>query len=209
VAEISYRRGDPAALLVRISEGAAMTKLIGISGSLRQASFNTALLRAASALLPDGASMEVRTLHGIPLYDGDLEAAEGVPASAVALKEAVVAADAVLLVTPEYNNGIPGVFKNAIDWLSRPAADIPRVFGGKMFALMGASPGSFGTTLSQTAWLPVLRTLGTSTWFGGRLMLARAGDVFDEQLAIKDAAVQQRVRKFLAGFVDAVRRSQC
>jgi chromate reductase, NAD(P)H dehydrogenase (quinone) len=205
---ISYLRRDPAALLVGISEGPAMTTLIGISGSLRRASFNTALLRAASVLLPDGTSMEVRTLHGIPLYDGDLEAAEGVPASAAALKEAVVAADGVLLVTPEYNNGIPGVFKNAIDWLSRPAADIPRVFGGKMFALMGASPGSFGTTLSQAAWLPVLRTLGTSTWFGGRLMLARAGDVFDDELAIKDAAVQQRLRVFLAGFVDAVRRSQ-
>jgi chromate reductase len=185
-----------------------MTRLIGISGSLRRASFNTALLRAASALLPDGASMELRTLHGIPLYDGDLEVSEGVPASAAALKEAVVAADGVLLVTPEYNNGIPGVFKNAIDWLSRPAADIPRVFGGKMFALMGASPGNFGTTLSQAAWLPVLRTLGTTTWFGGRLMLARAGDVFDDQLAIKDAAVQQRLRAFLAGFVDAIRRSQ-
>ena len=185
-----------------------MTKLIGISGSLRRASFNTALLHAAAALMPDGATLSIRTLHGIPLYDADLEAAEGLPDSVGALKEAVVAADGVLLVTPEYNNGIPGVFKNAIDWLSRPAADIPRVFGGRMFALMGASPGMFGTTLSQAAWLPVLRTLGASPWFGGRLMLARAGEVFDEALAIKDTAVQQRVRVFLAGFVSAVRRSQ-
>ena len=185
-----------------------MTKLIGISGSLRRASFNTALLHAAAALMPDGATLSIRTLHGIPLYDADLEAAEGLPDSVGALKEAVLAADGVLLVTPEYLNGIPGVFKNAIDWLSRPAADIPRVFGGRMFALMGASPGEFGTTLSQAAWLPVLRTLGTSPWFGGRLMLARAGEVFDEALAIKDTAVQQRVRVFLAGFVSAVRRSQ-
>lgn len=185
-----------------------MTKLIGISGSLRQRSFNTALLRAANALLPGETSLQISTLHGIPLYDGDLESAAGVPGSVAMLKEAVVAADGVLLATPEYNNGIPGVFKNAIDWLSRPAADIPRVFGGKVIALMGTSPGAFGTVLSQAAWLPVLRTLGTSPWFGGRLMLSHANDVFDAALAIKDAAVQERVRRFLAGFVDAVRRSQ-
>jgi chromate reductase, NAD(P)H dehydrogenase (quinone) len=185
-----------------------MTKLIGISGSLRQGSFNTALLRAAASLMPLEATLEIRTLHGIPLYDGDLEASQGIPASVTALKDAVVAADGVLLVTPEYNNGIPGVFKNAIDWLSRPAADIPRVFGGRMFALIGASPGTFGTTLSQAAWLPVLRTLGTSAWFGGRLMVSRAGDVFDSALAIKDVVVKERLRAFLAGFVDAVRRSR-
>ena len=88
-----------------------------------------------------------RTLHGIPLYDGDVEAAEGIPAAVAALKEEIVAADGLLLVTPEYNNGIPGVFKNAIDWLSRPAADIGRVFGGRPVAVIGASPGQFGTML--------------------------------------------------------------
>ncbi|MFI4868704.1 MAG: NADPH-dependent FMN reductase [Steroidobacterales bacterium] len=184
-----------------------MTKLIGISGSLRRGSFNTALLRAAATLLPAEASLEIATLHGIPLYDADLEASAGLPPGVSVLKEAVVAADGVLLVTPEYNNGIPGVFKNAIDWLSRPAADIPRVFGGKPIALMGASPGGFGTILSQAAWLPVLRTLGTSPWFGGRLMLSRAGDVFDDALAIKDGATRERIRLFLAGFVNAVRHT--
>ncbi len=185
-----------------------MTRLIGISGSLRRGSFNTALLHAATGLLPAEASLEIATVHGIPLYDADLEASAGLPPAVSTLKEAVVAADGVLLATPEYNNGIPGVFKNAIDWLSRPAADIPRVFGGKPIALMGASPGAFGTTLSQAAWLPVLRTLGTSPWFGGRLLLARAGEVFDDALAIKDGATQERVRQFLAGFVGAVRRAQ-
>jgi chromate reductase len=184
-----------------------MTALIGISGSLRQASFNTALLRAVATLLPADTSLQICTLHGIPLYDADVEAV-GLPASVSALKERLVAADGVLLVTPEYNNGIPGVFKNAIDWLSRPAADIPRVFGGKMIALMGASPGPFGTVLSQAAWLPVLRTLGTSPWFGARLMVSHVNDVFDAALTVKDLAVQERIRKFVAGFVDAVRRSQ-
>ena len=183
-----------------------MIKLLGISGSLRQASFNTALLRAAVALLPEGATLDVRTLHGVPLYDADLEAKEGIPAAVTALKDAIAAADGVVLATPEYNNGIPGVFKNGIDWLSRPPADVKRVFAGRRIALIGASPGGFGTILSQNAWLAVLRTLGTRPWFGGRLMVSRAGNVFDESGAIKDAAVQEQLRQFMQGFVDFVGR---
>jgi len=177
-----------------------MTKLIGISGSLRQGSFNTALLRAAASLMPLEATLEIRTLHGIPLYDGDLEASQGIPASVTALKDAVVAADGVLLVTPEYNNGIPGVFKNAIDWLSRPGADILKVFGGKPVAMIGASPGPFGTLLSQSAWLPVLRTLGTKPWFGAKLFVSHADKAFDSNGQITDAALKERLQKFLAGF---------
>src|SRR5690606_13011603 len=95
------------------------------------------------------------------------------------LKEEIAAADGLLVVTPEYNNSIPGVLKNAIDWLSRPAADIARVFGGRPVALIGASPGGFGTLLSQTAWLPVFKTLGAQLWSGGKLMVSRAATVFD------------------------------
>ncbi len=184
-----------------------MVKLIGISGSLRGGSFNTALLRAAAKAMPAGSELIVKTLHGIPLYDGDVEVSEGIPPAAAALKEAIVAADGVLLVTPEYNNGIPGVFKNAIDWMSRPSSDIKRVFGDKPFALMGASPGNFGTTLSQAAWLPVLRTLGTRAWFGGRLMVAHAASVFDPEGVLKDAAMEERLKQFMVGFVDFVARS--
>ena len=78
----------------------------------------------------------------------------------------------MLLATPEYNNGIPGVFKNAIDWLSRPSSGVAALFGDKPVAVVGASPGGFGTILAQEAWLPVLRTLRTGTWFGGRLMVS-------------------------------------
>ena len=118
-----------------------MTKLIGISGSLRQGSFNSALLQAAAGLAPGGTELTIATIRGIPLYDGDLEAAEGIPEPVKALKEAIVAADGLLLATPEYNNSIPGVFKNAIDWLSRPPADIKRVFGGMPDCAHGSLAG--------------------------------------------------------------------
>jgi NAD(P)H-dependent FMN reductase len=109
-------------------------------------------------------------------------------------------ADGVLLVTPEYNNSMPGVFKNAIDWLTRPPSDVTRVWGDRAVALMGASPGNFGTILSQQAWLPVLRVLGTRPWFGGRMMVSRAGTVFNEAGDITDEAILAQLRKFMAGF---------
>jgi len=183
-----------------------MVKLLGISGSLRRASYNSALLRAATRLMPPDAQLAVASIRGIPLYDGDVEA-QGIPAAVSELKEAVVAAAGVLLVTPEYNNSIPGVFKNTIDWLSRPSSDIKRVFGGRPFAVIGASPGGFGTTLSQVAWLPVLRTLGTQLWSGGRLQVSRAGSVFDESGNLKDPAVEEQLKQFLAGYVAFVQRA--
>ncbi len=182
----------------------SMTKILGISGSLRRASYNGALLRAATRLMPEDATLEVASIRGIPLYDGDVEA-QGIPPSVSQLKEAIIAADGVLLVTPEYNNGIPGVFKNTIDWLSRPAADSRRVFGARRFAIIGASPGGFGTIMSQAAWLPVLRTLGAQVWFGGRLMVSRAANVFDESGALKDPTVEELLRQFLAGYVSFLR----
>jgi NAD(P)H-dependent FMN reductase len=99
---------------------------------------------------------------------------------------------------------MPGGFKNAIDWLSRPAADIKTVFGGKFVAVIGANPGGFGTILSQNAWLPVLRTLGTNPWFGGRLLVSRAQNVFDEQGSLKDETIREQLEQFLNGFVKFV-----
>jgi chromate reductase, NAD(P)H dehydrogenase (quinone) len=177
-----------------------MTKLIGLSGSLRQASYNTALLRSAAGMMPEGSELIVETIRGIPLYDADLEA-EGIPEKVTALKDAIAAADGLLLVTPEYNNSIPGVFKNAIDWLSRPDADIKRVFGNKPVAVIGASPGGFGTILSQNAWLPVLRTLKADFWSDGRLMVSRAGTVFNQDGTLADQKIEDQLRKFLKGFV--------
>lgn len=185
-----------------------MPTLIGISGSLRRGSLNTLLLRAAAEATPSGTTLTVVTLHGIPLYDGDLEAESGPPEAVTRLKEQLAGSAGFLLVTPEYNNSIPGVLKNAVDWLSRPGADMPRVFGGKPVALMGASPGPAGTLLSQTAWLPVLRTLGTVPWFGGRMMVGKASEVFDGDGKIKDTAVRGQLEKFVSGFAQFAERLQ-
>ena len=181
-------------------------KLIGISGSLRKKSYNTALLRAAQDAAPEGVALAAETLHGIPLYDGDLEEAEGVPARVEELKDAVAAAGGLILVTPEYNNTIPGVFKNALDWMSRPPKDIGRVFRGKPVTVIGASPGGFGTILAQNAWLPVLRTLGTRPWFGAKLMLSRAGEAFDDEGRLADDKARENLEKFLQGFADFARQ---
>lgn len=178
-----------------------MITIVGIPGSLRAGSINAALLQAAAGLMPAGSRLDIATINGIPLYDGDLEAKDGIPPPVAALKDRIAAADGLLLATPEYNNGIPGVFKNAVDWLSRPPADIARVFGDRPTAVVGASPGGFGTILAQNAWLPVLRTLGARTWSGGRLMVSRAGAVFDESGRLADEKIRAQLQLFLQGFV--------
>ncbi|MEC5384971.1 NADPH-dependent FMN reductase [Uliginosibacterium sp. H3] len=178
-----------------------MARIVGIAGSLRAGSYNASLLRAATGLMPAGSTLEVGTIRGIPLYDGDVEAAEGVPPAVVTLRDQIATADGVLIVSPEYNNSMPGVLKNAIDWLSRQSANGDHTFGNRAFAVIGASPGGFGTILAQNAWLPVLRTLGTRQWFGGRLMVSRAGSVFNEAGELVDEKIAAQLAKFLDGFV--------
>jgi NAD(P)H-dependent FMN reductase len=183
-----------------------MTRIVGISGSLRRSSYNTALLRAAQALVPEGVWLEIVPIAGIPLYDGDREQAEGLPAEVSRLKDAIAGADGLLIATPEYNNGIPGVLKNAIDWASRPPADIGRVFGGKPVALIGASPGRLGTTLAQNAWLSVLHTLGADFWSGGRLLVSGASGLFDQDGHLTDPGTRSRLQDFIAGFAGSIAR---
>lgn len=182
----------------------APVKILGISGSLRRKSFNTALLRVAQSLSTENISVDAATLHGIPLYDGDVEEQDGIPESVTTLKQQIIACDGLLLVTPEYNNSMPGVFKNAIDWLSRPPKDAGRIFGGRPVAVIGASPGGFGTILAQNAWLPVLRTLGARHWTEGRLMVSRVSKLFNEDGELTDDSTSDQLRKFLYGFGEFV-----
>jgi chromate reductase, NAD(P)H dehydrogenase (quinone) len=177
-----------------------MVKILGISGSLRAQSFNTALLRAAQAAAGPDVQIEAATLHGVPLYDGDLEQRDGMPQAVRELKQRILAHDGLLLVTPEYNNGVPGVFKNAVDWLSRKTPDMPPVFADRPVAVIGASPGGFGTIMAQNHWLPVLRTLGARHWSGGRLMVSRAQSVFAADGALQDDAMRRQLAEFMHGF---------
>ena len=174
-----------------------MNNVLGISGSLRKDSYNSALLRAAEEMFPD--LIERGLIDDIPLYNADIEAI-GTPDPVLRLKQQLIDARGLLLVTPEYNQSMPGVLKNTIDWLSRPSLDVRNVFRDKPVALMGATPGGFGTILGQNAWLPVFRGLGARFWTGGRLMVAGASRLFDDQGSLVDQAIAQRLQQFVEEF---------
>ncbi len=180
-----------------------LIKLIGLSGSLRTTSWNTALLNAAAKALPANAELSVADLQAIPLYNQDLEPND-FPTAVSELKDRVAEADGLLIATPEYNGGIPGVAKNLIDWLSRPIADQPRVLHGKPVCLLGATPGPTGTANAQVAWLPILRTLRMPLWTDqGSFLVRAAHNVFDDG-TMTDDALKERLAAYLAEYVEWV-----
>jgi len=181
-----------------------MITLVGISGSLRKQSFNSGLLRAAVEAAPDQCSLTIGTIKGIPLYNADVEESEGIPTAVEGLKSLIVDADGLLMVTPENNNSMPGVFKNAIDWLTRPPEDRSRIFGNNPVGLMGATPGNFGTAFSQYAWLPVLRVLGAQVWSGKLLWVSGAMSKFDKEGSLTDDGVKKQLTKYMSGFAEFV-----
>lgn len=171
---------------------------VGICGSLRRDSLNRALLRVAGTLLPEGVALAPRDLADIPLYNGDVEA-QGLPAPVVALREAIRAADGVLLVTPEYNHGVPGVLKNAVDWVSR-GKDQP--LAGKPLALISASNGGFGGARAQLHWLPTLAVLGTQWMHKPEFYLSNAGSAFTPEGGLADERTRENLRRLLSAFAD-------
>ena len=180
-----------------------MTTILGLSGSLRRASFNAGLLRAAAHGAPAGVTVQIGDISDVPLYNADEEAASGLPDAVRRLQAQLAAADGLLLVTPEYNNGIPGVFKNAIDWMSR--GEGLAMFVGKPVAVLGASPGGFGTVMAQDHWLPVLRTLRCDIWAEGRMLVSRASALFDAQGDLTDDKTRAQLDDFVAGFAGSLR----
>lgn len=174
-----------------------MPHVIGIAGSLRKASYNRALLRAAVEQAPPGLSIAVESLDAIPLYNGDVEAA-GIPASVTALRDAIRAADGLLIITPEYNHGVPGVVKNAVDWLSRGPK--PQAFDAKPVAIGGTTPGGFGTRAAQYQLRQALTPLNAFVMPQPSLMLPGAQEKFDAGPALVDARARETLSRFLAGF---------
>src|SRR5688500_5787480 len=156
--------------------------VLGIAGSLREASYNRGLLRAAAELLPEGMELEVYTLDGLPFYNADVEA-EGIPAIVQQLKDRVDAADALLIATPEYNYSVPAVLKNAIDWMSRAPKN---VLDGKPIALMGASIGNFGTARVQLHLRQIFVFTGSLVMVKPLVHVIRAKELFDERGNLTD-----------------------
>jgi chromate reductase len=175
--------------------------VLGIAGSLRRASFNRGLLRAAVEAAPAGVVVEPFGIRTVPLYDADVEA-EGMPQAVAALKQAVLAADGVLIATPEYNYGVPGVLKNALDWASRPPE---WAFRHKPIALMGASPGGFGSVRAQLALRQTFVFTDSYVLPKPELWVSRAREHFDEDGNLTDDSVREQLTALLAGFADWIR----
>jgi len=180
-----------------------MTTIIGLSGSLRKGSFNAGLLRAAAVAAPEGCTVEIESIRGIPLYDADVEA-EAPPVLVTELQEKIDKADGLLLVSPEYNQSIPGVFKNAIDWLSSFGTGGDKIFRDLPVGLIGASPSWSGTINAQSAWLPVFRGLSVKPYLGAVLYVSGARAKFDEEGGLADSAVRDKLTGWMAGFAEFV-----
>jgi chromate reductase, NAD(P)H dehydrogenase (quinone) len=177
-------------------------RILALGGSLREASRNRALLDEAAALAPAGTVVDLSQLAiigSLPLFNQDILEREGFPAGVLELKDALRDADGLLIATPEYNWGIPGFLKNAIDWASRPSSDIASVFGDLPVALIGAGGGA-GTRFAQQAWLSVLRFLKMRPWFGQSLYVDRAHERFDEHNRLIDEATRAQLRAVVGGF---------
>jgi len=168
----------------------AEMRFLGFAGSLRRASYNRGLIRAAVELAPSGVTVETYGLGEIPLYNQDVEDA-GEPAAVVAFKEAIARADALLVATPEYNHGVPGVLKNAIDWASRPRATSP--LRDKAVAVMGASPGKGSTARAQAQLRDAFVFTGACVMPLPELLIGGAGGLFDRDGNLMDVAVRTSV----------------
>ena len=177
-------------------------KILGLAGSLRRASYNRAALRAAQSLVPSDATLETIELDGIPGFNQDDEKTP--PPRVVELKARVRAADAILIVTPEYNYSVPGVLKNAIDWASRPYGD--SAWTGKPVAVMGASVGTQGTARAQYHLRQTFVFLDMYPLNKPEVMIANAAQRFDEQGNLTDEKARELIGQLLVSLVAWTRR---
>ena len=172
--------------------------VLAISGSLREKSYNTALLREAQRLAPHGMTIAMASIREFPLYDADLEA-RGIPPAVDRVSAAIAKADALLIATPEYNFSIPGVLKNAIDWLSRPPLD--RVLAGKPVAIVGAG-GRLGSARAQYHLRQVCGCLSMLPVPRPELFVLNAWEKFDDQGRLKDDLLATQMGELLIALAD-------
>jgi chromate reductase len=173
--------------------------ILGIAGSLRAASYNRGLLRAAAGLLPSGVDLETMVLNDIPLYNVDVER-QGEPVPVQELKQRITAADVLLIATPEYNYSIPGVLKNALDWASRPPQTC--ALRKKPVGIVGASSGRSGTMRSQLALRQVFVFTGSYAMPQPEFLLAEAAQKCDTGGDLVDEETRERLRTFLVALVE-------
>ncbi|HET9581543.1 MAG TPA: NAD(P)H-dependent oxidoreductase [Gemmatimonadota bacterium] len=176
--------------------------MTAFAGSLRAGSYNRALLRAAVEAAPEGMTIEILEISALPLYNADLES-PGPPEPVAAFKNAIAAGDGLLIATPEYNHGVPGVTKNAIDWASRPPRESP--LDGKPVAIMGASPGMTGTARGQSQLRQAFGFTNSYCMPQPQILVARAHEKFDAEGRLTDEATRGYLGKFMAAFGDWIR----
>ena len=177
-------------------------RILGVAGSLRNESYNRAALRAATELVPEGATIETFELDGIPGFNQDDE--QNPPAKVTELKKRIREADAILIVTPEYNYSIPGVLKNAIDWASRPYGD--SAWNGKPAAIMGASVGTIGTARAQYHLRQMMVFLNMFPINQPEVMIGNASERFDPEGNLTHDATKEFIRQLLQNLVEWTRR---
>jgi chromate reductase len=181
-----------------------MVSILAIPGSLRQASYNRGLARAAVAVAPPGIEVAIAELHDVPLYNADVEAV-GDPPAVAALKQAVMAADGLLLLTPENNGSLPGVLKNCLDWVSRPPE---QALFHKPVALAGATPGAFATLRSQLAVTQTLRSTRNPVLAEPVLQVSRAQEKFDADGNLVDSRTRDQLTALMVAFADWIERTR-
>lgn len=187
---------------VRLSDNGTI-RVLGFAGSLRRKSYNRGLIRAAAELAPEGMEITIHDLSGIPLYNADVEA-QGFPEAVEQFHSAIRNADALLIATPEYQTGVPGVLKNALDWAARPPRGAP--IEGKPVAIMGATPGKWGTARAQLQLRHTLIYNANPMVLKPEVLVSEAADRFNEEGDLTHAATREFIGKLLQSLAELTRR---
>lgn len=171
--------------------------ILALSGSLRVDSYNRMLLNALEEVALDSCDFSYLSLQDIPVYNQDEEDDLGIPTEIKEMQDRLIECDGLMIATPEYNHGVPGVLKNAVDWLTRPPEKIESVFHDLPLGLVGVTPGLGGTVLAQKAWQPILQTLRVKVFRSDSLALSEAGYIFNNEGEVLDYETRNDLKQFM------------